>query len=132
METMPANDERPEDASFGRRLRELRRASGLTQRQLADQLKVDFTYLSKLENNRGEPPGEQTIRNLARVLKGNEEELLALAGKISPELREKAADDPEFALLLRRLPSLPPDVLERIYRNAAIRHGQARKPPSAK
>ena len=93
----------------------------LTQRQLAEKLGIDYTYLSKLENNRGEPPGEQTVRKLAAELDAEPEDLLALAGKISPALRERAAEDPEFALLLRRLPGLPEDVLKRIYRNAAIR-----------
>jgi len=129
---MPTVDEGSEEGSFGRRLQELRRASGLTQRRLAHELGVDFTYLSKLENNRGEPPGEQTIRNLARVLGGDEEQLLALAGKISPELREKASEDPEFALLLRRLPSLSPEVLEKIYLDAAVRRRQTRKRSSSK
>jgi transcriptional regulator with XRE-family HTH domain len=104
--------------TFGRRIQELRRKSGLTQRQVADKLGIDFTYLSKLENSRGDPPGEATIRGLARLFKADPDELLALAGKISAEVRQRAADDPEFALFLRSLPSLPDDVLQRLYRDA--------------
>jgi HTH-type transcriptional regulator, competence development regulator len=121
---MPDLAARSEEGSFGRRIQALRRAKGLTQRQLASVLDIDFTYLSKLENNRGDPPGDQTIRKLARALDADEEDLLALAGKIPSELRTKAAEDPEFAMLLRRLPSLPEDLLRRMYRDAA-----KRKPP---
>jgi transcriptional regulator with XRE-family HTH domain len=121
---MPGPAARDESGSFGKRIQELRRACGLTQRQLAQQLGIDFTYLSKLENSRGDPPGDQTIRNLAQALKADEEELFALAGKVPSELRAKAAEDPEFAMLLRRLPNLSEDVLQRIYRAAR------RQPPS--
>ncbi len=115
-----------EDVSFGRRIQELRRASGLTQRQVAKELGIDFTYLSKLENSRGEPPGEETIRGLAGLFRADPEELLALAGKISAELREKATSDVEFARFLRRLPSLPDEVLLKLYKNA--RTSSDRKP----
>jgi transcriptional regulator with XRE-family HTH domain len=124
MQTPEVNAESP---SFARRIQELRRESGLTQRQVADQLGIDFTYLSKLENSRGEPPGEETIRGLARLFKANPDELLALAGKIPTELRKRAADDPEFALFLRTLPSLPDDVLKRLYRDARLRKRPSRK-----
>ncbi len=113
-----ATPETTEGVSFGKRIQELRRASGLTQRQVAQELGIDFTYLSKLENSRGEPPGEETIRGLAHLFHADPEELLALAGKISAELREKATNDVEFARFLRKLPSLPDDVLLKLYKNA--------------
>jgi len=126
---VPPADQPPSDESFGARIQRLRWAKKLTQRQLADKLGIDYTYLSKLENNRGEPPGEQTVRKLAAELDAEPEDLLALAGKISPALRERAAEDPEFALLLRRLPGLPDNVLKRIYKNAAIRKPSGRSDP---
>ena len=117
---MPEIESSKEEKPFGKRLQELRRDRGLTQRGLAARVGIDFTYLSKLENGRGEPPSDQTVVKLASELSADSEELLALAGKIPAELREKAADDPEFALLLRRLPSLPKDVMDRIYKDAKI------------
>ena len=117
---MPEIESSREEKPFGKRLQELRRDRGLTQRGLAARVGIDFTYLSKLENGRGEPPSDQTVVKLALELSADSEELLALAGKVPAELREKAADDPEFALLLRRLPSLPKDVMDRIYKNAKI------------
>jgi len=73
--------------SFGQRLRELRRARGLTLRQLADSTGVDFTYLSKIENERVPyTPAADTIRKLAAALQVDALELLQLANKLPQEL----------------------------------------------
>jgi transcriptional regulator with XRE-family HTH domain len=117
---MPDSAPKPDDVSFGKRIQKLRRQQGLTQRAVAGQLGIDFTYLSKLENDRGEPPGEHTIRGLAELLGADAEELLALAGKVPAELRQRAAQDHEFAMLLRKLPTLPEDTLKRVYKQAGI------------
>jgi len=59
--------------TFGERLRELRRAKGLSQRALADLVKVNFTYLSRCETGTldfGQYPseaGEARVRNRFRV-----------------------------------------------------------------
>ena len=74
-------------AAFGERLRELRRERGFTLRQLADLAGVDFTYLSKVENDRVPyTPSAETIRTLARALGGDPLELLRLANKLPEEL----------------------------------------------
>jgi transcriptional regulator with XRE-family HTH domain len=93
--------------SFGQRVRELRRQYRLTQRELADKLKVDFTYISKIENDKLEaPPSEELIRRLASFLEADAEDLLDLAGKIDAKaLQELASDVPEAGKLLRRLQS---------------------------
>jgi transcriptional regulator with XRE-family HTH domain len=113
-------ESRPLEERFGRRVQRLRRDLGLTQRQVAAELGIDFTYLSKLENDRGEPPGEQTVRKLAAILQTDTEELLALAGKIPSELRLRAQQDVEFARFLRRLPDIPDEDLQGIYRQLNI------------
>jgi transcriptional regulator with XRE-family HTH domain len=106
--------------TFGKTIQRLRREKKLTQREVAAALGIDFTYLSKLENDRGEAPGEETVRNLAKVLKTDEEELMAKAGKVPATLREKAQGDVEFARFLRRLPNLPDKDLQDIYKKAKI------------
>lgn len=100
------HDDPPAEESFGQRIKLRRRELRLTQREVAEKLEIDFTYLSKLENDRGEPPGEKTVRRLAEVLHEDEEELLALAGKVPEQLRERAQRDVAFARLVRRLPDL--------------------------
>ena len=109
-----------EEETFGQRIKRRRRELGLTQRQVAEVLEIDFTYLSKLENDRGEPPGEKTIRGLSAVLHEDEEDLLALAGKVPEQLRDRAQRDLTFARLVRRLPHLPDSELQQIYRSLDI------------
>ncbi len=111
-----ANCERPPDETFGTKIQRVRRERQLTQREVASRLKIDFTYLSKLENDRGETPGEDTVRKLAKVLEIDEEELLASAGKLPPALRAKAQAAGEFARFLRRLPGASDKQLRDIYR----------------
>jgi transcriptional regulator with XRE-family HTH domain len=113
---MAGNSSAPEDETFGQRIQRLRREQGLTQRQLAGELGLDFTYLSKVENDRGEAPGEETVRRLAAILETDEEELLALAGKVPPELRTRAQRDVEFARFLRRLPNATDQDLRSMYK----------------
>lgn len=96
--------------TFGQTIRQLRRAQRLTQRELAESvqalgLKADFTYISKIENDRLEfPPSEPLIRGLAQVLAAEAEALLELAGKFNQKaLQEVVAEMPEAGILLRRL-----------------------------
>lgn len=116
---MPEESDLPVE-TFGETIQRLRRERGLTQRQVAAALDIDFTYLSKLENDRGEPPSEKTVRNLAEVLEVDAEELLARAGRLPSELRERAQADVSFARLLRRLPDASDGELSEIYRRLKI------------
>ena len=98
--------------NFGKLIRQARKNKGYSQRELAKLLKVDFTYLSKLENNRADyAPKEEVIRSLARHLNLNPEELIFLAGRIPqnqaellkqhyknmPTLFRRMGENPEFA-----------------------------------
>ncbi len=96
---------------FPQRLRALRREARLSQRGLAERVNVDFTYLSKIENGRVEPPSETVIKNIAAVLAeelgldGTElsDELITLAGKIPSDLAETLARNPGAVRFLRSL-----------------------------
>lgn len=107
------------EPAFGVRLRALRRERGLTQRQLADQVGLDFTYLSKLENG-ADIPGEKAVERLARELRADPDELLALAGRLPAELRDWTAHDPRAVRLLRRLPTLDQKVREKMFKLADV------------
>ncbi len=83
--------------TLGTRIKELRREAKLSQRELADRVAkrlkeedrrgFDFTYLSKIENDRLEhSPSVATIQALASELDGDSDELLALAGKAPPDI----------------------------------------------
>ena len=106
--------------SFGRYLRERRVQMGLSQRALAQSLRVDFSYVSKLENGREDPPSEDTLHRLATILAVPDDRLLAMAGKLPAELRQRASADPEFAFLLAHLPDVSKRSLTRIFKAAGI------------
>ena len=93
--------------SFGKTVKRLRKQHRITQRQLAELLEVNFTYISKIENDRLDaPPSEKLIRKTAQVLETDPEELLELAGKIDfHELQDIAKDIPDASAVLRRMQS---------------------------
>jgi HTH-type transcriptional regulator, competence development regulator len=88
---------------FGRRLRELRKQKKISQRDLAVQVAVDFTYLSKIEGGRLAPPSEDVIRRLAQALDADENELINLAGKVPKDLKAVLEESPQAVELLRVL-----------------------------
>lgn len=71
--------------TFGQRIREARQEKGHSQRALAKLVGVNYTYLSKIENDRSEyPPKEDVIQSLAKHLDLDATELSYLSGRISP------------------------------------------------
>jgi HTH-type transcriptional regulator, competence development regulator len=113
-------DLRPRGESFGQMVRRRRRELHLTQREVALALGIDFTYLSKIENDKGDPPAESIVRKLAGILEIDEEELLALAAKVPPGLRVRAGQDVRFARLLRQLPEVADKDLQDLYKRLGI------------
>jgi len=94
---------------FGQIIRDARKAKGYSQRELAALVKLDFTYLSKLENDRADyAPKEDVIRNLAMQLDLNPDELIFLAGRI-PEHDEQLLKQnyKEMPMLFRRMQEDP-------------------------
>lgn len=68
---------------LGQKLRELREAKGLVQRQIAAELEVDTAYISKVENE-GKPMSKDHLKKLSKFYKIpiNELELIWKADKI--------------------------------------------------
>lgn len=62
---------------LGQKLRELREAKGLVQRQVAAELEVDTAYVSKIESNE-KPVSRQHLKKLSILLGISEDELLTL------------------------------------------------------
>jgi len=84
---------------FGIRLRELRIKAGMTLRELAGVVNIDFTYLSKIETGITPPPSEKVILQLAEALDADKDELLTLAGRIPPDIAEILKDPKALAML---------------------------------
>lgn len=74
--------------TFGQKLRELRKAKKFSQRNLADKVGVDFSYISKVENDRLPPPAVDTIVRICEILEVEVHSLLALTGKIRTETKQ--------------------------------------------
>jgi transcriptional regulator with XRE-family HTH domain len=84
--------------TFGQRLRELRKARNLSQKALADKVGINFTYLSKIENERldfAQFPSEELIRKLASALEADEGELMILARKIPEQIKKRVMERPD-------------------------------------
>jgi transcriptional regulator with XRE-family HTH domain len=88
-----------EKLTFGQRVRELRKAKGLSQRELAERVSArlkeedgrggfDFTYLSKIENDRTDPPSAAAVLQLAAELDADPDELMAMARKAPSDFAE--------------------------------------------
>jgi len=87
--------------AFGNALREKRRAAGLSQRELAEQVKVDFSYISKVENGRLPPPAADTIVLICESLGIPAEELLALTGKLPSNIQQTVSNSQPAQEFLR-------------------------------
>ncbi len=72
--------------SFGERVRERRMEKQITLRKFAEMIGVSPTYVSQIERDEFEPPVEDKIRKIAKILGENEDELLALANKVPADL----------------------------------------------
>jgi len=100
--------------NFGERVRELRKAKNLSQREVADMIGLNFTYLSKIENGKldfASFPSEDTIRKLAKALDGDEDELLLMAKKIPTEIRDRVIERPDA---FRKFASLDDETMNAI------------------
>jgi HTH-type transcriptional regulator, competence development regulator len=92
-------------------------------RQVAGRIEVEPAYLSKVERGEVAPPSEAKIRALATDLEQDPDVLLAMAGKVSAELREIIRRRPkEFGELIRQLRDAPDHAILRIARQ--VRDGE--------
>ena len=109
-------------AHFGEYLRERREAlrsddPDFSLRKLAHRIGVEPSYLSKVERGLEAPPSESRIVALAQELDEDPDVLLALAGKVSSELKEVIRKRPRLmGELLRELKRLPDHAVLRIAR----------------
>ncbi len=106
---------------FGRRVRELREDKKVTDpnfslRRFAQAVCLSATFVSRMENGEARPPGAEKVKRMADLLGANADELLALAGKVDPELPE----------IIRRRPRAMADLL-RTARDQGLTEEEIRK-----
>jgi len=113
---------------FGTYLRKRREAllekdRDFTVRKLAARLGIQPSYVSKVERGEVAPPSEATIVRWAEALGEDADMLLALAGKVSGDLRDVIVKRPQlFAQLIRELKDAPDHALLRVVRE--VRDGE--------
>lgn len=83
--------------TLGDKIRQLRLRTGkeLSQRELAEKIDIEVTYLSKIENNKVEPYlSEKKLNGIVKALnldEGEEKDLFELTKKISPSVKKQIA-----------------------------------------
>ena len=114
--------------TFGEYIRERRQSlrksdRRFSVRQVAARIGIEPSYLSKIERDQQPPPSEETIRKLAIDLCEDSDVLLAMAGKVSDDLRQVIITRPRlFAEVLRQLKDQPDHAVLHIVRE--VRDGK--------
>jgi transcriptional regulator with XRE-family HTH domain len=81
--------------TLGQRIKNRRIELNLTLRELAKKVDTDFTYLSKIENEKTDhPPSEDLLRRVGKQLDIDPDELIVLSGQVTQEIREAIAKNP--------------------------------------
>ena len=88
-------------------------------RRIAAEIGIQPSYLSKVERGLVPPPSDATIVRLAKALALDRDELLALAGKISPDVRRTILKRPRLlAGLVRQFAKVPDQAVLRVIQRA--------------
>ena len=85
---------------LGKLIRKLRKAKGLSLRQLAEKISVSFVNIAHIENGRV-VTSEKVIKELAKALDYDEDKLLATADSINKDLKN----------IIKKLPNVVPEFL---------------------
>lgn len=123
--------------SFGSTLQKIRRAKGKTQRKVAGKMEMDFSYFSRLENDRFDSkPTRETIEKIADALEcttDERSELLAAAGRIDEEMEKaalRAGENPQLRELFKTASRLPNEAIEKYLEKIKAELGKKSPPKS--
>ena len=120
---MQHRNQKTNGAVFGENTRKLRERRleidpAFSLRQVAARCGVTPAYLSRVERGEVAPPGEETLIKLAHELDEDPDVLLAMAGKISADLRSAILARPQlFGELIRAIKTMPDNAVLRIVRD---------------
>ena len=89
--------------SFGRMLKEARKKSGCTLRQVASAIDGNYAYLSQLEAEVAKP-SEELARKLAKFFKEDEEQWVFIARQVPEQIEE----------IKKKFPKIAPEYFRRI------------------
>jgi len=103
-------------SEFGLLIKNLRKEQKITQRDLAEKVDVDFTYISKIENDQlRNSPSVETIIKIAKALNTDADVLILLAKKVPETIRKTIVDDELATAFLRKIPSMSVEGRKKIW-----------------
>jgi transcriptional regulator with XRE-family HTH domain len=88
--------------AFGPTVKRLRLAKGLSQKDLAEAVGIDFGYLSNIERSKVNPPSRDVVLRIAKVLGADSDELLVLAHRVPTDIERIITQGSYIPRVLRR------------------------------
>ena len=102
--------------SFGRILKEVRKAKKLTLQEIGNYIGKSVGYISDIEHERKGPPDLETVRKIEECMGITDDSLVSLASKlrrkISPNVTQRIKMRPKLSELLLRADTLSDKELE--------------------
>jgi HTH-type transcriptional regulator, competence development regulator len=83
--------------TLGEILRQLRRDQGVGIKRLAPELKVDYSYISRLENDKV-VPSKEVIDRIANYFNYDRDELMVLSDRLPDDIKKILRENPKEAL----------------------------------
>ena len=100
---------------FGAFVRRKREEKDLGLREMAKKIGISPTYLSKCERDEFPPPSEDRVREIAKILGCDVDDLLARAGRVSSDISDIIKRHPvQLAALLRTTKGMSADDINRL------------------
>jgi len=101
---------------FGAFIRRKREEKGIGLREMTKRMtKISPTYLSKIERDEFPPPTEERVREIAKILGCDVDDLLARAGRVSTDVSDIIKRHPvQLAALLRTTKGMSADDINRL------------------
>jgi transcriptional regulator with XRE-family HTH domain len=106
---------------FGAFIRREREGKEIGLREMAKMIGVSPTYLSKVERDEFDPPAEDKLRAIAKIIGCDADDLLAMAGRVSSDVSKiiKGHRHQEaLAVLLRTTKGMTAEEIARLVRQA--------------
>jgi len=91
---------------FGPTVKRLRLQKGMSQKELAEAVGIDFGYLSNIERGKVNPPSRKVVSKIAEQLGVDKDELLVLADRVPSDIEPIITEGPYIPAALRRAKGL--------------------------
>ncbi|WP_054029080.1 helix-turn-helix domain-containing protein [Bacillus sp. FJAT-28004] len=88
--------------NFGEYIRSLRLKRDMKQVDVCEKANIKTAYLSKIENNKSDPPSEEVLIRIATALGENPYRMLILAGKVPMDFQHVIVSDEEVFQYLEK------------------------------